>query len=165
MLTLPYLYNWQKFNQKNKWKKKPGVLTYGPWICNWANYQSYPGASFEMILSFDFGIVLKILICFSLIKCFPNDHKRYSSHLPLPILHRVAPIKVYLTIYESLKNSYLKLNKCFWFTSIQRLPYLKATVLGLKLVYSFINFIIPWTVAYIKHSWGNYQRLAGRLLK
>ena len=29
-------------------------------------------------------------------------------HLQLSILHRVVPIKVYLTIYESLKNSYLK---------------------------------------------------------
>ena len=61
-----------------------------------------------MILLFDFCTVLKILICFSLIERFPNDHKRYSSHLQVTILHRVAPIKVYLTIYESLKNSYLK---------------------------------------------------------
>ena len=37
-----------------------------------------------------------------------NDHKRYSSHLEVSILHRVAPIKVYLTIYDNLKSSYLK---------------------------------------------------------
>ena len=56
---------------------------------------------------------------------FPNDHKRYSTHLQVSILHRVAPIKVYLTIYEKLKNSYLKsfctINKHFWLTSIQGL--------------------------------------------
>ena len=58
-----------------------------------------------MILLYYF---LKILICFSLIKCFLNDQKRYSSHLQVSILHRVAPTKIYLTIYESLTNSYLK---------------------------------------------------------
>ena len=36
MLTFPYSYNWQKFEQ-NEWKKKPGVSEYGPWICIWAN--------------------------------------------------------------------------------------------------------------------------------
>ena len=39
--------------------------------------------------------VSKILICFSLINRFPKDHKRYSSHLPVSILHCVAPTKVY----------------------------------------------------------------------
>ena len=34
--------------------------------------------------------------------------KRYSSHLQASILHRVAPRKVHLRIYDSLKNSYLK---------------------------------------------------------
>ena len=38
-------------------------------------------ASFEMILLFDFQTALEILICFSLIKRFPNDHENYSSHL------------------------------------------------------------------------------------
>ena len=61
-----------------------------------------------MILSFDVCTVLKLLICFSLIKRFPNDRKRYSSNLQVSILHRVAPINVHLTIYESLKDSYLK---------------------------------------------------------
>ena len=65
------------------------------------------GASFETVLLFYFCIVLKILICFGLIKHLPNDHKRYTSHLQVSILQRVAPIKVYLTIYESL-NSYFK---------------------------------------------------------
>ena len=64
--------------------------------------------SFEMILPFDFCPVSKILICFSPIKRFLNDHERYSSHLQVSILHRVALIKFYLTIYESLKNRYLK---------------------------------------------------------
>ena len=38
----------------------------------------------------DFCTVSKILICFSLIKHFPNDYERYS------ILHGVTPIKVFL---------------------------------------------------------------------
>ena len=54
------------------------------------------GASFETILLFDFCTVSKILICFSLRKCFPSDYKRYSSHLQVSILHRVAPIKAFL---------------------------------------------------------------------
>ena len=48
----------------------------------------------------------KILICFSLIKRFPNSHKRCFSHLQVSILYRVALTKVYLTIYEGLRNSY-----------------------------------------------------------
>ena len=56
-----------------------------------------------------------------LIKHFPNDHKRYySSHLLVSILHQVAPIDVYLTIHEVLKNNYLKIfrtiNIGFWLT-------------------------------------------------
>ena len=41
-------------------------------------------------------------------KVVPNKRKRYSSHLPASIMHWVAPIKVYFTIYDSLKNSFLK---------------------------------------------------------
>ena len=66
------------------------------------------GILFETILLFDFCTALKILICFSLIKHFPNSHKRYFSCLQVSILHRVDPIKIYLKMYESLKNSYLK---------------------------------------------------------
>ena len=33
---------------------------------------------------------------------------RYSSHLQVSMLHRVAPTKVYLTVYQSPKNNYLK---------------------------------------------------------
>ena len=51
---------------------------------------------FEEILLFGLCTVSKILICFTLIKRFPNDDKRYSSHLQKPILHRVAPIKEFL---------------------------------------------------------------------
>ena len=46
------------------------------------------------------------------------------------------------------KFSYLKR---FWLTAIQGLPYIKTTALGLKLVYSFINFIIPLPVSYERH--------------
>ena len=70
----------------------------------------------------------------------------------------MTPIKLYLTISESLKNSYIfkkcscTIDKRFWLTSIQGLPYMKITALGLKLVNSFINFIIPLPVAYLRHS-------------
>ena len=35
-----------------------------------------------------------------------NDHTRYSRHLQVMIRQRVVPVKIYLTIYDSLKNSY-----------------------------------------------------------
>ena len=95
MLTVPYSYNWQKFNNNMNEKEAN-------------NYKSYSGAYCETILWFEFCTNSKILICFNLIKRFPKDLKRYSSHLQVPILHRVAPIKVYVTIHESLKISYLK---------------------------------------------------------
>ena len=44
----------------------------------------------------DFWTVSKILICFSLIKRFLNDNKRYSMRLEMSILHQVAPIEVFL---------------------------------------------------------------------
>ena len=59
-------------------------------------------ASFETILMFGFAPTRKSQC---LIKRFPNNHKRYSSHLQVSILPQVAPVNVY---YESLKNSYLK---------------------------------------------------------
>ena len=37
--------------------------------------------------------------------------------------------------------------------------------MGLKLVYIFINFVIPLPGTYIRHSWGNRQRLPRRLVK
>ena len=107
-------------------------------------------------MSFDFCTISKILICLSLIKHFPSDHKRYFSHLQVSVLLRVAPINFYLTIYDSLKKQLFKkcfrtINKRFWLTSMQGLPYTKTASLGLKLVNSFINFIIPLPVAYIRH--------------
>ena len=62
----------------------------------------------QLVSPLDFCTVWKILRYCSLIMRFPNDHKRYSSHLEELILPQVAPIKVYLTIYENLKNSYFK---------------------------------------------------------
>ena len=56
-------------------------------------------------------------------------------------------------------------NKCFEPLSIQGLPYIKTNILGLKLVYSFIKFIIPLPATYIRHSWGNCQGLPRHLLK
>ena len=108
VLTLPYSYNWQKFNNKINEKRSHA-------------YQSmYPECVTGQINSRIVDLLLrqscrlihapswKSWYAFSLIKHFPNNHKRYSSHLQVSILHRVAHIKVYLRIYESLKNSYLK---------------------------------------------------------
>ena len=64
--------------------------------------------SLEANLSLDFYTVSEILKCFILIKRFHNDHKRCSSHSQMLILQGVALIKVYLTIYKSLKSSYLQ---------------------------------------------------------
>ena len=61
--------------------------------------------SLEANLSFDFYTVSEILKCFILIERFP---KRCSSHSQMLILQGVAPIKVYLTTYKSLKSSYLE---------------------------------------------------------
>ena len=104
MLTLPCPSNWQKFSNKMIEKNKSVVSEYGhpEYVTRQINRR------FETMLLFEFCTALKVLICFSLIKPFPNNRKRYSSHLQVSILHRVAPVKVYLTIYENLKNSYLK---------------------------------------------------------
>ena len=64
--------------------------------------------SLEANLSLDFYTVSEILKCFILTKRFHNDHKRCSSHSQMLILQGVALIKVYLTIYKSLKSSYLQ---------------------------------------------------------
>ena len=57
-----------------------------------------------------------ILICCSLIKHFPDDHKRYSSHLQVLILHQLAPIKVYIKLMRALKavkNNFRTIHKGF----------------------------------------------------
>ena len=96
MSTLPYSYNWQKFSNKMNEKRS----------------QEYQSMDREYVTGQINSRILELLLrrfCrFSLIKRFPNNHKRYSSHLKVWILHRVAPIKVYLTIHGSLKNSNLK---------------------------------------------------------
>ena len=101
MLTLRYSYNWQKFNNKMIEKRSQEYQSIGPEHVETGQINS--GASFEAILPFDFCNVSKILICCSKIKRFPNDHKRYSSHLEVSILHWVAFIKVYLKIMRALK--------------------------------------------------------------
>ena len=94
-----------KVQQQNEQKKNPGVSEYGPWICcNWAKKWSCSGVSFETILQFAFCTITKISLCCSLIKRFPNSHKRYSSHLKLSVLHRVAPTKIYLKFMTALQT-------------------------------------------------------------
>ena len=102
MLTITYSQNLQKVNKMNEKRSQ----VYQIMGCE------YLAGKINIILELLWGQVSclvfafpKTLICCSLIKCFPNDHKRYSSHLQLLILHRVAPIKFYLTIYEGLKTT------------------------------------------------------------
>ena len=130
MLTLPYSYNWQQhFNNKMNKKRSQEYQNMDPEYVT----EQINSRILELILKRFCRLIFapsgKILICFSLIKRFPNDHKRYSRYL------------------KCLKQLFLKrfrtINKQFWLTSIQELPYMKTTTLRLKLVYSFINFIIP----------------------
>ena len=44
-------------------------------------------------------------------------------------------------------------------------PIQRQTALGLKLVYSFINFVIPLPATYIRHSQKNCRRPAKRMVK
>ena len=88
MLTLPYSYNWQKFDNKTNEKRS----------------QEYQMQALNMQLG-KLIVVLKILICYSLIKRFSNNHKRYSRHLQVSMLHRVAPIEVYLDFMRALKTA------------------------------------------------------------
>ena len=53
---------------------------------------------------------------------------------------------------QLFKKSFRTINKSFRLTSIQGLPYMKTTALGLKVVYSFINFMILLSVTYVRHS-------------
>ena len=63
---------------------------------------------FHLIKKFDFCTVSKILTWFSLIMRFLNNHKRYSSHLQVSILHQVAPTKGLPNNLREPFNSYLK---------------------------------------------------------
>ena len=96
-LTFPYSFNWQKFDSNHKMNEKRSQ-----------EYQSLDPEYYVrgqinsrilelLLIRFCCSIFApKILICFSLIKHFPNDYKRYSSHLQVSMLHRVAPIKVFV---------------------------------------------------------------------
>ena len=44
-------------------------------------------------------------------------------------------------------------------------PIQRQTVLGLKLIYSFINFVIPLSATYIRYSPRNCRRLPKRMVK
>ena len=59
----------------------------------------------------------------------------------MSILHWVAPLKV----------SFRTITKRFWLTSVQGWLYMKTTTLKLKLIYFFINFIIPLPLTHVRH--------------
>ena len=76
-----------------------------------------------------------------------------------------------LTISVSLKNSYLKnifvtqVRNAFGQPQSKACFIWRQTTLGLKLVYSFVNFIMLLPVIYIRHTQDNCQSLPRHLLK
>ena len=107
ILTLPYSHKWQKLNKINE-RKSQGCQSVG------AKYVTEQINSLTLSLFWDdfttwFLYLLENLKAFKInIKPFPNDHKIYPSYLQESILLQMAPLKVYWTIYESLKNSYFQ---------------------------------------------------------
>ena len=96
ILNLPYLYNWKKFINKMNEKKKPGVSEYGDpeYVTREINIhilkfllRQFYCLIFAPPWKSKYALVWKSV--------FPTTNKRYSSHLEMSILHRVAPIKVY----------------------------------------------------------------------
>ena len=77
MLTLLYQCKWQNVDKMNEKRS----LGYQGVSTEYVTGQINSAASFETILPFDFSTILKILIGCSLIKHFPNDHKRYCSYI------------------------------------------------------------------------------------
>ena len=128
-------------------------------------------ASFKTIWPFYFCTVSIIVICCSPIKRFPNDHKRHCSHLQVSILHRMAPVKVYLIIYVNLKSNYLKKGFCAIYKKQISQPQFKGCLmwkqmaLGLILESQLYWFCNSLSVTQIRHSLGNCWRLTSHLLK
>ena len=82
----------------------------------------------------------------------------------------VAPMKAYLKNYERFKNSYLK--KFLYHKQESLLANLdpdcficRKMAMVLKLVHSFINFVITLPATFIRDSWCNLQKVAKCLLK
>ena len=79
MLTFP-IYTNDK-SSKTKWMKKEArSIWVDPEYVTGQINSHIQELLFKMIL-FDFCTISKILICFSLIKRFSNNHERYFSHL------------------------------------------------------------------------------------
>ena len=100
-LTLSYSYTWQKFNKMNE-ERSQGYQSAVPEYVTW------------QINSHILQLLLrplyrsKILICCSLIKHFPNNQKDILAICKYQYCIEWLLKKVYLAIYKSLKNSYLK---------------------------------------------------------
>ena len=84
MLTFPYSYNWQKFNNKMNEKRSQEYQSMDPeYVTGQIN-----SCILELLLRRFCCLIFaqpQILICFSLIKRFSNDYKRYSSYLQVSI--------------------------------------------------------------------------------
>ena len=92
-------------------KMKPGVSEYGHLenVNRKINSHIHSEVSVKTILLFEFCATCEILICFSLIKRFPNDQKDILAlYKCWYCIQWLLAIKFYSTIYESLKNGYFK---------------------------------------------------------
>ena len=71
----------------------------------------------------------------------------------------MAPIKVYVTVHESLKNRYLKkvlYHKLDTFlANLEPRSVMKTNGLGIEVGLQLTNFIISLCATYIRHSRGN----------
>ena len=103
MLTLPYSCNWQKFNSKMNEKRSQEYQSMEPeYVSGQINIHIQ-----ELLLRWFYCLIFApSRTCFSLIKRFPSDHNLFIYTCVNTASS--GPIKVNLTIYESLKNNYLK---------------------------------------------------------
>ena len=158
MLTIPYSNHCQKFNNKMNEKGR----------------QEYRSMDPEYVTGPINSRILKLLWRWF---CRLIFDKTFSQR-PQKIFQPFTSVDTVLSgSYKSLLNNlwepwkqvfkkrFRTVNKSFWLTSMQGLPYMKTMALGLKLVYSFINFIIPLPVTSVQHSWCNCQRVAKHLFK
>ena len=88
-----------------------------------------------------------------------SNHKKHSSSGPLhPVKKSPPPLPLLTAVWKTLRNVFSQLqSKCFliW----------RQVTLGLKLVCSFINFVIPLPATSIRHSRRNCRRLPRCLVK
>ena len=79
MLTLSHSYNWQKFNNNKNEKRSQEYQSMDPEYVTGQINSCFLELLLRRFCCLIFCTISKIVICFSLIKRFPNDYKRYST--------------------------------------------------------------------------------------